>query len=71
MVIMGGEVAGCTVMAKLCESDPMVLLAVTVPLYVPGVVGVPLRTPLEDRFRPPGRAPAETEKVGDGKPDAV
>src|SRR5690606_1150543 len=41
------------------------LLAVTVPLYTPAVVGVPLNTPALLRVRPGGSAPALTvEGIG-------
>ena len=35
----------------------------TVKLKVPAAVGVPLRTPAEDRFRPAGSVPADTDQL--------
>ena len=63
----------CTVMLKAWETDVMTfepdavkLAAVTVPLKVPGVVGVPVNTPELESVRPGGRLPEVTEKVGMG-----
>ena len=40
------------------------MLAVTVPLNVPGVVGMPLIVPLEPNVEPGGRLPAVRLNVG-------
>lgn len=66
-------VAALTV--TVCASvvgTPIPLEARTVKLYVPGVVGVPVKAPAELKLRPGGRVPAVTKsKVGAGEPDAV
>ena len=36
---------------------------VTVKLNVPAVVGVPLRTPVEDKFKPAGKVPGGNDHV--------
>ena len=64
-----GPAGGATaeiVMLKFCVAFGTVpLVAVTVPLNVPTVVGGPLITPAELRFNPGGRLPAVTLKVGE------
>ena len=53
-------------MLKFCVALGAVpLVAVTVPLNVPAVVGVPLITPAELKLNPGGRLPAVTLKVGE------
>ena len=58
---------GCAMtMLKPCVALGAVpLLAVTVPLNVPAVVGVPLMTPAALSVSPAGRAPDVTLKVGE------
>ena len=52
-------------MLKFCVALGAVpFVAVTVPLKVPAVVGVPLITPAELKLKPGGRLPAVTLKVG-------
>lgn len=46
-------------------------VALTEKLYVPAAVGVPVKAPPEDRVKPGGNVPVETEKVGAGAPVAV
>ncbi len=61
----GGGPAAEIVMLKFCVALGAVpLVAVTVPLKVPAVVGVPLITPAELKLNPGGRLPAVTLKVG-------
>jgi hypothetical protein len=59
-------------MEKLCvASGPKNSFeALTVPVYVPGVVGVPDSSPLSDSDRPGGSAPAVTANAGRGEPVA-
>ena len=64
MVIVGA--GGAMVMLKFCVASGAVpFVAVTVPVKVPAVVGVPLITPAELKVRPAGKAPLVTLKVGD------
>jgi hypothetical protein len=49
-------------------ADPTPLLAVTVNVYDPAVVGVPESTPAVVRVSPGGRDPAVTVVVGAGAP---
>ena len=54
------------VMLKSCVASGAVpFVAVTVPVNVPTVVGVPLITPAELKPNPGGRLPAVTVKVGE------
>jgi hypothetical protein len=54
------------VMLKSCVASGAVpFVAVTVPVNVPAVVGVPLITPAELKLNPGGRLPAVTVKVGE------
>ena len=53
------------VMLKACvASRALPLVAVTVPLNVPAVVGVPLMTPAALKVKPGGKAPVVRLKVG-------
>jgi len=67
--------AGAAAMVRV--SGPVVaagvvpLLAVTVYVLTPGLVGVPARTPALPRVRPAGSDPEETANVGAGTPEAV
>jgi hypothetical protein len=68
-VIDGATAAAVTV--YVCWSDPALLVAVTVNIAGPTVVGVPDTTPeVSSNFKPAGNAPADTAKVGAGVPDA-
>src|SRR6185436_18866703 len=58
------------VIEKACVTVPAVLVAVTTPVKVPAVVGVPLSTP-EESDKPAGSAPEVTLNVGAGAPLAV
>ena len=61
-----------TVMLKGCVATGSTpLLAVTVPVKVPLVFGVPLITPAGLKVRPVGNPPTVTLKVGGGDPLAV
>jgi hypothetical protein len=54
---------------KACVAVPAVFVAVTTPLKVPAVVGVPLNTPEEGLSdKPAGSAPEVTLNVGAGAP---
>jgi hypothetical protein len=64
---------GPEVTVMVCEFpvvEPSVLLATTLKVYDPDVVGVPDKTPVELRVRPGGRVPVEL-KLGAGLPEAV
>jgi hypothetical protein len=62
LVIVGGTAA--IVIEKACVALGNVpLAAVTVPVYVPGVVGVPERTPADVKVSPGGSVPVVSEKV--------
>ena len=50
---------------------PDAFAADTANLYVPVAVGVPVSAPLDDRARPAGSVPDDTENVGAGVPVAV
>ena len=65
--------AGSTVIVwvVLTASGEAPLLAVTVKVEVPLLVGVPESTPALVRVSPAGRMPEDTAKVGLGYPDAV
>ncbi len=58
-------------MEALVASGAIPLLALTVKVDVPAVVGVPESTPAELRESPAGTAPEATENVGEGLPLAV
>ena len=61
---MGGGAA--IVMLNACvASGGVPLLAVTVPVKTPAVVGVPLMTPAALKVKPGGRLPAVTLNVGE------
>ena len=61
-LVIVGETAAMTI-EKFCVALGNVpLAAVTVPAYVPGVVGVPERTPAV-KVSPGGSVPAVSEKV--------
>jgi hypothetical protein len=65
-------VPGSMVMLKFCETLPLALVALTVPVEEPAVVGVPESTPVvELSVRPGGKLPAERLKVGAGEPLGV
>ncbi len=56
-----------TVMVKLCVAGlPTPLLALIVPVKVPGFDGAPERTPVELRVKPGGRLPEATVNVAAG-----
>ena len=70
----GVPVAGLMVMVidGLTASGGVPLVAVTVKVNVPVVVGVPEMTPVAElRVRPPGSDPLEIVKVGAGEPVAT
>ena len=59
-------------MLKFCvAAEPTPLLAVTVPVKAPAVVGVPEITPAVLKLKPFGNAPEVTLKVGAGNPVVV
>lgn len=60
-----------TVKAPVVAFGATPLLAVTVKVEVPVVVGVPERTPAVLRVSPGGRVPEDTVNVGAGTPAAV
>ncbi len=67
LVITGAAGAGLTVIEKFWVAAGLTpLLAVTVPVNAPVLVGVPDSTPAELRLNPGGRLPAVTLKVGAG-----
>src|SRR5438045_7986805 len=69
---VGEGATSVTVMLKSCVATGATpLLAVTVPVKVPFVFGVPLMTPAALKVRPVGNPPAVTRKVGAGEPLAV
>jgi len=59
------------VIEKLCVALPAAFVAVTTPLNVPAVVGVPVTAPEGASARPPGRVPEARLNVGAGAPLAV
>jgi len=59
------------VMEKDCVALPMLFVAVTTPVNVPPVVGVPASAPPELSVSPGGSAPDVTANVGAGAPFAV
>src|SRR5688572_27587 len=59
------------VIEKFWVALPCGLLAVTTPVKVPAVVGVPVNAPPELSVSPGGSAPEVTLKVGAGAPLAV
>ena len=61
----GGATADITMLKFCVASGAVPLVAVTVPLKVPTVVGVPLMTPAALKLNPGGRLPAVTLKVGE------
>ena len=63
-----------TVSVKTCVAagaTPLLAWTVNEKGEPTAVAGTPERTPAEDRVRPRGRVPAETENVGAGEPVAV
>jgi len=60
-----------TMLKDLVAGEPTLLLALTVPVKVPAVVGVPERIPAVERVRPPGKVPALKVHVGVGEPVTV
>jgi hypothetical protein len=50
---------------------PAAFVAMTVKVYVPGVVGFPVRSPLRSSDNPVGSEPDSTPNVGAGKPSAL
>ena len=71
---VGGTGAGLTRIVRLglTASGEIPLLALTVKVKTPEVVGVPDSTPLAgSRLRPSGRDPEAREKVGAGVPEAA
>ena len=50
---------------------PAAFVAVTVKVYVPGIVGFPVRSPLRSSDNPVGSEPDLTPNVGAGKPSAL
>lgn len=52
-----------TMLNALVKDEPQILVALTVKLYVPPAVGVPLMTPSEDRVSPGGNEPPITAHV--------
>ncbi len=72
LVIAGATGAGLTVIEKFWVAAGLTpLLAVTVPVKVPLLVGLPEMTPAELKLNPGGRLPDVTLKVGAGVPLAV
>jgi hypothetical protein len=66
LVKVGAGVAAAMAIVKFCVASGAVpLLAVTVPVNDPAVVGVPETTPAVLRVKPGGRLPAERAKVGE------
>ena len=66
MIVGAGGAAELMVMLNACDAFGAVPFdAVTVPVNVPAVVGVPLSTPAEVKVRPAGSAPAVRLKVGE------
>lgn len=70
LVIVGG-IPAMTIEKACVASGDMPFVAVTVPVYVPGVVGVPERTPAGVNVRPAGNEPGVAEKVIGVVPVAV
>ena len=69
LVMLGARLI---VMLKLCVASGSVpFVAVTTPLYVPMVVGVPERTPADVKLSPGGNEPGMDEKVIGAVPVAV
>ena len=69
-LVMAG--ASLIVMLKSCVAlGNMPLVAVTVPVKVPRVVGVPERTPADVNVSPVGNEPDVTEKVIGAEPVVV
>ena len=67
LVITGAAEAGLIVMEKFCAAAGLTpLVAVTVPVNTPVLVGVPDSTPVEPRLNPVGKLPDVTLKVGAG-----
>jgi hypothetical protein len=63
LVIVGGTAA--MTIEKFCVALGNVpLAAVTVPVYVPGVVGVPERTPAGVKVSPGGSVPVYEKVIG-------
>src|SRR5690348_5481686 len=60
-----------TVWPPLTASGETPLLAVTVKVKAPALVGVPESTPSLVRLSPAGRVPEDTAYVGVGDPDAA
>jgi hypothetical protein len=54
---------GSTSIETVPDVESPALLACTVKLLVPAVVGVPEITPPEDRLRPPGALPLSSDHV--------
>jgi len=70
-LVMVGATAEIT-MVKVCVAfGDVPFVAVTVAVYVPAVVGVPLKTPALLRVSPGGSVPEVREKVMVGLPVAV
>jgi hypothetical protein len=59
------------VMLNDCVEDPITFVAVTLPLKVPAVVGVPLTAPPLANDSPGGNPPEVTLKTGTGEPVAA
>ena len=57
VVMVGGVVAETMVMLRVRVSAPVALVAVTVKVNVPAVVGVPEITPEPERLSPDGGLP--------------
>ena len=67
LVITGAAEAGLIVMEKFCVAAGLTpLVAVTVPVNTPGLVGVPETTPAELKLNPRGKLPDVTLNVGAG-----
>ena len=67
LVITGAAEAGLTVIEKFCVAAGLTpLVAVTVPVNTPLLVGVPDITPAELKLNPVGKLPEVTLNVGAG-----
>ena len=67
LVITGAAEAGLTVIEKFCAAAGLTpLVAVTVPVNTPLLVGVPDITPAELKLNPVGKLPDVTLNVGAG-----